>query len=133
MKSLVKVLILFALCQFANANERALLGVTSINDMMDRDTIHLPNCESGRNAKTTHIKMKVNRYRIKLHKLKVTFGNGETQELYARKRFKKGSASEWLELLGGPRCVRRIKIKADASIFGPSLRKKAHVSFYRKL
>ena len=133
MKSLVKILILFALCQFAHANERVLLGVTAINDMMDRDTINLPNCEGDRNAKTTHLKIKVNRYRIQLHKLEVIFENGEAQELFTRKRFKKGSTSEWLELVGGPRCVRRIKIKADASIFGLGLRKKAHVSFYRKL
>ena len=134
MKFVIKMLIILSMtCQIAHAEERALMAVTAINDMKERDTMNLPNCEGSRNAKTTHIKMKVNRYKIDLYKLSVTFENGNTQELFTRKRFKKGSTSEWLELIGGPRCVRRISITADANILGLALRKKAHVSFYRKM
>ena len=134
MKSVIKMLILLALTfQFASANERMLLATTSINDLREKDTLKLHTCQGSRNFKTTHLKMKVNRYRIDLYKLSVTFENGDTQELYARKHFKKGSASEWLELIGGARCIRRISITADADIFGLGLRKKAHVSFYGKL
>jgi hypothetical protein len=133
MRPLFKLLFLFVLTlNVASANDRTLLTTTSINDLKERDILKLPNCEGNRNAKTTHIKIKVNRYRIDLYKLKVTFQNGDNQELYARKHFKKGSTSEWLELVGGPRCVRKISITADADILGLGLRKKAHVSFYGK-
>ena len=133
MKTLLKLLFLVALTlNVASANDRTLLATTSINDLKERDVLKLSNCEGNRNAKTTHLKIKVNRYRIDLYKLKVTFQNGDTQELYARKHFKKGSTSEWLELVGGPRCVRKISITADANILGLGLRKKAHVSFYGK-
>ena len=133
MKTILKTLTLLGLLiSIAQAEDRRLIGTTSISDFKDRDRVELPTCQGQKNEKTTHIKIKVDRHRVEVYNLEVTFENGETQELYVRKRFKKGSASEWLELVGGPRCVRRIKITADANILGWSLRKKAHISFYAK-
>ena len=125
-------LLLGLLISTAQADERRLIGTTAINDIKDRDRIDLPSCEGTKNQRTTHIKLKVNRHRVEVYNLEVIFENGESQELYVRKRFRKGSASEWLELVGGPRCVRRIKITADANIFGWRLKKKALISFYAK-
>ena len=134
MKTMLKTLVLLGLLLSTAqaANDRRLVATTSINDMKDRDVIDLPSCQGQKNKKTTHLKLKVNRYRVDVYKLQVTFENGETQDLYTRKHFKKGSTSEWLELVNGPRCVRRIKITADANILGWGLRKKAHVSFYTR-
>ena len=125
-------LLLGLLISAAQADERRLIGTTAINDIRDRDRIDLPSCEGTKNQRTTHIKLKVNRHRVEVYNLEVIFENGESQELYVRKRFRKGSASEWLELVGGPRCVRRIKITADANIIGWRLKKKALISFYAK-
>ena len=125
-------LLLGLLISTAQADERRLIGTTAINDIRDRDRIDLPSCEGTKNQRTTHIKLKVNRHRVEVYNLEVVFENGESQELYVRKRFRKGSASEWLELVGGPRCVRRIKITADANIIGWRLKKKALISFYAK-
>ena len=125
-------LLLGLLISTAQADERRLIGTTAINDIRDRDRIDLPSCEGTKNQRTTHIKLKVNRHRVEVYNLEVIFENGESQELYVRKRFRKGSASEWLELVGGPRCVRRIKITADANIIGWRLKKKALISFYAK-
>ena len=125
-------LLLGLLISTAQADERRLIGTTAINDIKDRDRIDLPSCEGAKNQRTTHIKLKVNRHRVEVYNLEVIFENGESQELYVRKRFRKGSASEWLELVGGPRCVRRIKITADANIIGWRLKKKALISFYAK-
>ena len=125
-------LLLGLLISTAQADERRLIGTTAINDIKDRDRINLPSCEGTKNQRTTHIKLKVNRHRVEVYNLEVIFENGESQELYVRKRFRKGSASEWLELVGGPRCVRRIKITADANIIGWRLKKKALISFYAK-
>jgi len=125
-------LLLGLLISTAQADERRLIGTTAINDIRDRDRIDLPSCEGTKNERTSHIKLKVNRHRVEVYNLEVTFENGESQELYVRKRFRKGSASEWLELVGGPRCVRRIKITADANIIGWRLKKKALISFYAK-
>ena len=125
-------LLLGLLISPAQADERRLIGTTAINDIRDRDRIDLPSCEGTKNERTSHIKLKVNRHRVEVYNLEVIFENGESQELYVRKRFRKGSASEWLELVGGPRCVRRIKITADANIIGWRLKKKALISFYAK-
>ena len=125
-------LLLGLLISTAQADERRLIGTTAINDIRDRDRIDLPSCEGTKNERTSHIKLKVNRHRVEVYNLEVIFENGESQELYVRKRFRKGSASEWLELVGGPRCVRRIKITADANIIGWRLKKKALISFYAK-
>ena len=125
-------LLLGLLISAAQADERRLIGTTAINDIRDRDRIDLPSCEGTKNERTSHIKLKVNRHRVEVYNLEVIFENGESQELYVRKRFRKGSASEWLELVGGPRCVRRIKITADANIIGWRLKKKALISFYAK-
>ena len=125
-------LLLGLLISAAQADERKLIGTTAINDIRDRDRIDLPSCEGTKNERTSHIKLKVNRHRVEVYNLEVIFENGESQELYVRKRFRKGSASEWLELVGGPRCVRRIKITADANIIGWRLKKKALISFYAK-
>ena len=126
-------LLLGLLISTAQADERRLIGTTAINDIRDRDRIDLPSCEGTKNERTSHIKLKVNRHRVEVYNLEVIFENGESQELYVRKRFRKGSASEWLELVGGPRCVRRIKITADANIIGWRLKKKALISFYAKI
>ena len=134
MKKILNTLMLIALLvSTAQADERKLIGTTAINDIRDTDRIDLPTCQGTKNQDTTHIKLKVNRHRVEVYNLEVTFENGETQELYVRKRFRKGSASEWLELVGGPRCVRRIKITADANILGWNFRKKALVSFFSKM
>ena len=125
-------LLLGLLISTAQADERRLIGTTAISDIRDRDRIDLPSCEGTKNERTSHIKLKVNRHRAEVYNLEVIFENGESQELYVRKRFRKGSASEWLELVGGPRCVRRIKITADANIIGWRLKKKALISFYAK-
>ena len=133
MKKVFKAfLILGLLISTAQADERRLIATTAINDIRDRDRVDLPTCQGPKNEKTTHLKLKVNRHRVEVYNLEVTFENGETQELYVRKRFRRGSTSEWLELVGGPRCVRRIKITADANIIGWNLRKKALISFYAK-
>ena len=133
MKSIFSTFLLLGLLiSTAQADERRLIGTTAINDIKDRDRIDLPSCEGTKNERTTHIKLKVNRHRVEVYNLEVIFENGESQELYVRKRFRKGSASEWLELVGGPRCVRRIKITADANIIGWRLKKKALISFYAK-
>ena len=126
-------LLLGLLISTAQADERRLIGTTAISDIRDRDRIDLPSCEGTKNERTSHIKLKVNRHRVEVYNLEVIFENGESQELYVRKRFRKGSASEWLELVGGPRCVRRIKITADANIIGWRLKKKALISFYAKI
>ena len=131
-KILSALLLLSLLISTAQAEERRLIATTAINDMKDRDRIDLPSCQGSKNETTTHLKLKVERHRVEVYNLEVTFENGETQELYVRKRFRKGSASEWLELVGGPRCVRRIKITADANIIGWRLKKKALISFYAK-
>ena len=133
MKMILKTFLLLALLvSTAQADERRLIGTTKINDIKDTDRIDLPTCQGTKNQETTHIKLKVDRHRVEVYNLEVTFENGETQELYVRKRFRKGSASEWLELVGGPRCVRRVKVTADANIFGWNLRKKALISFYAR-
>ena len=92
-------LLLGLLISTAQADERRLIGTTAISDIRDRDRIDLPSCEGTKNERTSHIKLKVNRHRVEVYNLEVIFENGESQELYVRKRFRKGSASEWLELV----------------------------------
>ena len=95
------------------------LGYTLLSDARDNDTVRLPGCETMANNYIHQMRLVVGRVGAEIEWVNVTFENGETDLLELnREFFAPGSASQWLDLRGGNRCVREIEILGDAESSG---------------
>jgi hypothetical protein len=67
------------------------------------------------NDRMSHIKLRVSKDPARIDSLVVWFGNGEKKRINVRDHFAVNSESRWINLPGGDRCVKYIKIKGEAT------------------
>lgn len=85
------------------------LGVRAIDYKIDKDDIHVGAKEGG----FTKLKVVVTRGAVNMHKMVVTYMNGEKEEIILRHNFKKGSGSRIIDLKGGKRLIKNIRFFYD--------------------
>lgn len=100
------------------------LGTRAVNYALDKDDIHVGAKEGG----FTKLKVVVTGGALNMHKMVVTYMNGEKEEIELRHNFAKGSASRVIDLKGGTRLIKEIRFfydtknparsKAKVSVFG---------------
>jgi Protein of unknown function (DUF2541) len=115
MRLIIYVLLLTGLIGcVSNANahsERALLlGSTRLSQQEnDVDVLRFSRCRAD--IHTLQIRSK--RGQIEVERLWVRYANGERETLNIRDRIAQGSASRWIDLRGGNRCIVQIGIVGD--------------------
>ncbi|MCJ8291702.1 MAG: hypothetical protein HRT58_04745 [Crocinitomicaceae bacterium] len=85
------------------------LGVRAVNYKIDKDDIHVGAKEGG----FTKLKVVVTGGSVNMHKMVVTYMNGEKEEITLRHNFKKGSGSRIIDLKGGKRLIKNIRFFYD--------------------
>ena len=86
------------------------LGVRAVADRVDFDTIRL-----GRSGRWSQIKLCVVGRAMRMRDLEVVFGNGRTQDVRVRRRFRANTCTRAIDLRGrGARRIRRIEMAYDA-------------------
>jgi hypothetical protein len=117
------------LALLAQAAEPLKLGDVDLRDARDGDVIRLPACTSPRNAPVRRVGLAVSRHPAQIDRVVVRFHDGTRQELSVRHRFKPGSASRWIDLRGGDRCIQSIRIVGDTDSLGwrPGKQARVHV------
>jgi hypothetical protein len=100
------------------------LGTRNVDYKIDKDDIHVGAKEGG----FTKLKVVVTGGALNMHKMVVTYMNGEKEEITLRHNFKKGSGSRIIDLNGGKRLVKDIRFfydtknvakgKAKVTVFG---------------
>jgi hypothetical protein len=106
------------------------LGERNVDFKAERDTIRVTASE----GRFRRIQLRIKNRAIKLHDLKVTFGNGETFDVQVRKVFQKGEETRAIDLPGGARVIRSVSMVYDSvnpgRNRGRSNRGKAHVRLF---
>jgi adenine-specific DNA methylase len=121
--SILVFLILFSLVTLSA--QEVLLGERVVNFKGEKDTI-VVTYEEG---VFTKLQFKVQGNAVLIHKIIVTYGNGEKDELEVKLIFKKGDWSREIDLKGNKRIIRKItffyktvgkvkKGKATIKVFG---------------
>lgn len=110
----------------------AKLGEVDLRDAKDWDLVRLPPCGRSGNMPVTSLGVRVTKHPAEINRLKVTFYNGQQQELSVRHRFAPGSVSRWIDLPGEARCIRTIRIVGDTDSLGWRPGKQAQVVFWGK-
>ena len=85
------------------------LGVRAVDYKLDKDDIHVGAKEGG----FTKLKVVVAGGSLNMHRMVVTYMNGETEEIQLRHNFKKGSGSRIIDLNGGKRLIKNIRFFYD--------------------
>lgn len=85
------------------------LGVRAVNFKIDKDDIHVGAKEGG----FTKLKVVVTGGSLNMHRMVVTYMNGEKEEINLRHNFKKGSGSRIIDLNGGKRLIKNIRFFYD--------------------
>ncbi len=101
------------------------LGTRAVNYTLDKDDIHVGAKEGG----FTKLKVVVTGGALNMHKMVVTYMNGETEEIELRHNFAKGSASRIIDLNGGTRLIKNIRFFYDTKNLAQS---KAKVSVFAR-
>lgn len=100
------------------------LGVRTVNYKLDKDDIHV----GAKEGRYTKLKVVVAGGSLNMHKMVVTYMNGQKEEIQLRHNFKKGSGSRIIDLKGNKRLIKKItffydtknlaKSKAKVVVFG---------------
>jgi hypothetical protein len=107
-----------ALSSFASApalaNEQLLGRVRLSFSERDLDIIRVANrCGNGSQNGFRAIRLVVDRADADIEGLFVQYGNGRTERLAVRQRFREGSSSRYIDLAGNRRCLTGIAIVGD--------------------
>ena len=90
------------------------LGERRVSFNKESDVIHV----SGLRGKFDAIAFKVGKAPIYLSKIKIYFGNGQTQNLFINKRLEKGKQSIPYRLLGGDRVINKVEFSYRTALGG---------------
>lgn len=100
------------------------LGTRIVDYKLEADNIHVGAKEGG----FTKLKVVVTGGALNMHKMVVTYMNGEKEEIELRHNFAKGSGSRIIDLNGGKRLIKDIRFfydtknlaqaKAKVTVFG---------------
>ncbi len=107
---------------FASAQAMAgvdYLGETRLGRFEDVDVIYAGQCPSPMNRPVERLKIQVLQRAADVDYVAVQYGNGVWDRLPVRERFAPGSESRWIDLVGGARCVERIKVVGDTDANRP--------------
>lgn len=85
----------------------------------DVDWIFVNDCRDGAwDRDLVAVRVEVRNVQAEIESVILRFGNGQTQPLYLRERFAPGTSSRWIDLDGGRRCIREIRVVGDAEGYG---------------
>lgn len=102
------------------------LGARTVNYKIDKDDIYVGAKEGG----FTKLKVVVAGGSLNMHRMVVTYMNGEKEEIKLRHNFKKGSGSRIIDLNGGKRLIKNIRFFYDTK--GLASKKAKVIVFGRK-
>ena len=85
------------------------LGVRAVNYTLDKDDIHVGAKEGG----FTKLKVVVTGGSLNMHRMVVTYMNGDKEEIQLRHNFNKGSGSRIIDLKGNKRLIKNIRFFYD--------------------
>ena len=105
---LAAVLVMFG--SEANAQGGTFLGARTVPDRSDRDTLIV----GSKRGQFRRLQFRVKKHGIDFHKVKVHFGNGQSEEIDLRDRIPAGGQTRWIDLNGGSRTIERIEFWYDA-------------------
>jgi hypothetical protein len=102
----------------AVAAERAdnweLLGSRTVTDKIDRDTIVV----TAKEGTFTKLQVRVRLAAVQFRSMKVSFANGETQNVELKDVIRPGKASRVIDLPGAARVIRSVEFVYDAQTLG---------------
>ncbi|MDG1332953.1 MAG: hypothetical protein P8P74_11535 [Crocinitomicaceae bacterium] len=99
------------------------LGTRTVNYTIDKDDMYVGAKEGG----FTKLKVVVTGGAMNMHRMVVTYMNGEKEEIQLRHNFKKGSGSRIIDLNGGKRLIKNIRFFYDTKGLA---RKRAKVTVF---
>ncbi|MCH2081802.1 MAG: DUF2541 family protein [Saprospiraceae bacterium] len=101
-----------------------LLGKKKVNYGLDRDEIMV----TAKEGLFSKLHLSVKRAPINLHKLRIHFANGQTQNVEIRKNIAKGGKTRVIDITGGKRVIKKVvmwydtknraKTRAVVQVFG---------------
>lgn len=107
----------------AEAGRWVRLGQRTVTDRVDRDTI-VVGADEGRFQK---LQLRATGSKVRVHRIEITFGNGEKQVIKKDLVLSRGEKSPVLDLDGGQRVIRKVEFTyQEASL----RRKKASVTLW---
>jgi hypothetical protein len=90
------------------------LGKRTVDDRVDHDRIVV----TGDRGRFTAIKIAVRKRGVEFRKVKVTFGNGQSQNVELKRVLPAGAETRVIDLNGGQRVIRRVDFWYDAQSLG---------------
>jgi hypothetical protein len=115
MRTIVYVFVLTALQGCVNNasayQDRAIpLGSTRLSlSENDLDVLRFQRCRSDIHT----VQLRAERGKVEVERIWLRYANGERQSLNVRDRIAQGSATRWIDLSGGNRCIVEIGIIGD--------------------
>jgi hypothetical protein len=96
------------------------LGETLLSPRgQDVDWLFVNDCRDGSwDRDLVAVRVEVQAVPAEIDSVVLRFGNGQTQWLPIRERFNPWSSTRWVDLDGGRRCIREIRIAGDAEGYG---------------
>ncbi|MFK0570644.1 hypothetical protein [Endozoicomonas sp.] len=125
MKKLLTLVLMSVLSCSAMAGDWKKLGERRVSFSSEQEVIHV----SGFKGKYDTIAFKIDKAPIFMKKIKVTFGNGKSQNIFINKRLNKGKRSMPFRLLEGDRVINKVEMDYRTAIGG---QKYAKVTLYGK-
>lgn len=115
---------LLALSIPAAAGDRwELLGQRVVNDRLDHDEIVVTSARGDWEA----LKLKVKKAPVRIHDMKVQYGNGAVDDIPIRGVIPQGGESRVIDLRGNDRVIRKVTFTYDAKTLG---RKRAEILLF---
>jgi hypothetical protein len=99
------------------------LGSREVNDRVDHDTINV----TAARGDFRKVRLSVNNAPVRMYRMSITYGNGETQEIQLRSLIKAGGQSRVIDLEGRERVIRKVDFWYEAASLG---RRKARITLW---
>ncbi len=98
------------------SGREVLLGQTNLSPRgQDIDWLYVNDCRDGAwDRDLVAVRVEIQDVPADIDSVVLRFGNGQTQWLSVRERFAPWSSTRWVDLDGGRRCIREIRIAGDA-------------------
>ena len=101
-----------------NGSKIHTLTRVKLGEQTERETKFLPSCKTDDNLRVSQIRVAVKNHPAEINKVRIQFQNGNDQIFHVNKHLAVGQMSQWVDLDGGSRCIKRVTFVGDADTIG---------------
>ncbi len=97
-----------------HVNDQLILGTVVLKPFGNTDSVSFPKCNVSKNDPVRALRFRVNQANVYVRSIQITYQNGDRENVSVNRNFRTQSSSDWYNLSGDQRCVRKIRATGES-------------------